>query len=58
MAGRRLVTLDIRELIRRLRAGETDRAVARDLGGPQDRGSLPRGGRDGGLARGRDQRQL
>ena len=32
MAGRRLMTLDIRELVRRLRAGEADRAVARDLG--------------------------
>jgi hypothetical protein len=26
------MTLDVRELVRRLRAGETDRAIARDLG--------------------------
>ena len=32
MAGRRLMTPDVRELVRRLRAGKTDRAVARDLG--------------------------
>jgi len=32
MAGRRLMTLDVRELVLRLRAGESDRAVARDLG--------------------------
>ena len=31
MPGRRVVTLDVRELIRRLRAGQTDRAIARDL---------------------------
>lgn len=31
MAGRRLMSLDVRELIRRLRAGESVRAVARDL---------------------------
>ena len=32
MAGRTLMTLDIRELLRRLRCGETDRAVSRALG--------------------------
>ena len=32
MAGRTLMTLDIRELVRRLRCGETDRAVSRALG--------------------------
>jgi hypothetical protein len=31
VAGRTLMTLDVRELLRRLRAGETDRAVARAL---------------------------
>jgi transposase len=31
MAGRRLMTLDVRELVRRLRAGQTDRAIAHDL---------------------------
>jgi hypothetical protein len=31
MAGRTLMTLDVRELVRRLRAGEPDRAIARDL---------------------------
>lgn len=31
MAGRTLMTLDVRELIRRLRAGESNRAVARAL---------------------------
>ena len=31
MAGRTLMTLDVRELIRRLRSGETDRAVSRAL---------------------------
>ncbi len=33
MAGRRLMSLDVREVLRRLRAGQSDRAVARDLGG-------------------------
>lgn len=32
MAGRRLMTLDVRELIRRVRAGQKDRAIARDIG--------------------------
>jgi transposase len=32
MAGRRLMTLDVRELLRRLRAGESHRRIARDLG--------------------------
>lgn len=32
MAGRRLMTLDVRELIHRLREGEPHRAIARDLG--------------------------
>lgn len=32
MAGRRIETLEVRELLRRLRAGETDRAAARALG--------------------------
>lgn len=32
MAGRRLGTLDVREMIRRFQAGETDRAIARALG--------------------------
>jgi transposase len=32
MAGRTLMILDVRELLRRLRAGQTDRATARDLG--------------------------
>lgn len=31
MAGRRLMSLDVRELVRRLRAGESDRAISRDL---------------------------
>ena len=31
MAGRKLMTLDVRELIRRLRAEESHRAIARDL---------------------------
>jgi transposase len=31
MAGRRLMTLDVRELLRRLRAGQTHRQIARDL---------------------------
>jgi transposase len=31
MAGRRLMTLDARELIRRLRAGQSQREIARDL---------------------------
>ncbi len=32
MAGRRLMTLDVRELIRRLQAGQKDRMIARELG--------------------------
>lgn len=32
MAGRRLMTLDVRELIRRLQAGQKHRQIARDLG--------------------------
>jgi len=32
MAGRRLMTLDVRELVRRLRAGQKNRAIARELG--------------------------
>lgn len=32
MAGRRLETLEVRELLRRLQAGETDRAAARAVG--------------------------
>lgn len=32
MAGRTLMTLDVRELLRRLQAGQTARAIARDLG--------------------------
>lgn len=32
MAGRTLMTLDVRELLRRLQAGQTERAVSRDLG--------------------------
>ncbi len=32
MAGRRLMTLDVRELIRRLQAGQKDRVIARELG--------------------------
>ncbi len=32
MAGRRLMTLDARELLRRLQAGQKHRAIARDLG--------------------------
>lgn len=32
MAGRTLMILDVRELLRRLKAGQSDRAVARDLG--------------------------
>jgi len=32
MAGRRLMTLDVRELVRRLRAGQKHRAIARELG--------------------------
>ena len=31
MAGRRLMTLDVRELIRRLRVGQSQREIARDL---------------------------
>ena len=31
MAGRRLMTLDARELLRRLRAGQSQREIARDL---------------------------
>ena len=32
MAGRKIVTLDIREVVRRLRAGQGERSVSRDLG--------------------------
>lgn len=32
MAGRRLMTLDVREPVRRLRAGQKNRAIARELG--------------------------
>lgn len=32
MAGRRLMTLDVREIVRRLKVGQTDRAIRRDLG--------------------------
>ena len=32
MAGRRSLVTDIRELVRRLRMGEPDRRIARDLG--------------------------
>lgn len=32
MAGRRLMTLDVREIVRRLKIGQTDRAIRRDLG--------------------------
>lgn len=32
MAGRRLMTLDVRELVHRLRAGQKDRAIAREVG--------------------------
>lgn len=32
MAGRRLMTLDVRELLRRLKAGQKDRAIAREMG--------------------------
>lgn len=31
MAGRRLMTLDVRELVRRLRAGQKQRAIAREM---------------------------
>lgn len=32
MAGRRLMTLDVRELVRRIRLGQAHRAIARDMG--------------------------
>jgi len=32
MAGRRLMTLDVHEIIRRIRAGQKDRAIAREMG--------------------------
>lgn len=31
MAGRKLMVLDVRELMRRLQAGGTDRAIAREF---------------------------